>query len=505
MTEVGFSLINNQKYAIFEMRKRILNVLLLSLIITFNSCNEDSIFYSKVSFKNGITTVKGIHPGGLENALFLNLTSINHLVIDDTIDARDFKTLRDLMPNLQVLDLSKTVITSYNGYEGCGENRIFRYKANKLPEFAFYSPRLAAGKSGLKTIILPNSIKSIGEYAFTNCFNLTGMLEIPASVTDTIGQQAFAYCSQLSGLKLSGLKYIDQYAFHGCSALSGTLIIPESVISIQSGAFAYCDHLQSVEISSTVSEIQGSAFNSSSATFTVNSANQNFSVSDGILFNFDQSTLIQCPTSKTGAYTIPASVATIGKGSFANCTGITSVTIPSATSIIEDEAFKGCINLTGTFNISAGIFSIGLNVFENCPKISAFSVDPANTAYSFNNGLLTDVGLQMIKRCIPSKSGNVVLAPEITSIDNSAFSDCTNITSIELPAAISGIGQRSFNNCTALHDIYILATTAPDMSSSYMAFEGVNMRTCTLHVPAGTKSVYKQASVWQNFTNIVEN
>ena len=486
------------------MRKRILNVLFLCLIITLYSCNEDSLFYSKVDIKNGIATVKGIHPGGLENALFLSGSSINHLVIIDTIDARDFKTMRDLMPNLKVLDLSNAVITSYNGYEGCGENRIFRYKANKIPEFAFYSPSLAKGKSSLQTILLPKSIKSIGEFAFTNCLNLTGTLEIPASVTDTIGRQAFSYCSQLTGLKLSGVQYIDQFAFYNCSALSGTLTIPESVISIQAQAFANCNSLQTIEISSTVSEIQTSAFNSTSANFTVVTSNQGFSALNGVLYNNDHSTLIQCPISKTGTFTIPETVSTIGKGSFTNCMGITSIIIPAATSIIEDDTFRGCINLTGTFNIPTGIFSIGLNVFENCPKITAFIVDPANTSYSFNNGVLIE-GTQIVKRCIPSTSGSIVLASEITSIDNSAFSDCNGLTSIQLPNGLSSIGQRSFYNCTALHDITILASTPPDMTSSYMAFEGVNTNTCTLHVPAGTKSVYKQASVWQNFTNIVEN
>jgi len=487
------------------MRKRILNVLFLSLIITFNSCNEDSIFYSKVDIKNGITTVKGIHPGGLENALYLCLSSTNHLVIIDTIDARDFKTMRDLMPNLQVLDLSKAVITSYNGYEGCGENRIFRYKANKFPEFAFYSPSLAKGKSSLESIILPNSIKSIGENAFTNCLNLTGTLEIPASVTDTIGRQAFSYCSQLTGLKLSGVKFIDQFAFSGCSGLTGTLTIPDSVNIIQYRAFANCNHLQAVHISSTVTEIDEFAFNSSSANFIVDANNQSFSALNGILFNVDQSFLIQCPVSKTGSYSIPETVGLIFKGAFSNCTGITSIIIPAATFMILNDAFNGCTNLTGVFNIPAGISSIGLNVFENCPKITAFNVDPANTAYSFNDGLLIEIGTQMVKRCIASKSGSVILAPEIMSIDNSAFSDCVNITSIELPAGISYIGQRSFYNCTALHDIYIPVSIPLDMSSSYTAFDGVNKNTCTLHVPSGTKSVYEQASVWKDFINIVEN
>ena len=487
------------------MRKRILPVLFLGLIITFCSCNEDSIFYSKVTTSNGITTVKGIHPGGLENALFLCLSSTNHLVINDTIDARDFKTMRDLMPNLQVLDLSQAVITSYNGYEGCGENRIFRYRANKLPEFAFYSPSLAKGKTSLRTIILPKSIKSIGDFAFTNCFNLTGTLEIPASVTDTIGRQAFSFCSQLTGLKLSGVKFINQYAFNSCSGLTGTLTFPDSVLSVQFRAFANCNQLQSVQISSTLTDIQTSAFNSSSGNFTVDASNQSFSALSGVLFNVDQSTLIQCPVSKTGNYSIPVTVTNIGKGSFANCTAITSIIIPASTSSIENDAFNGCINLTGTVNIPEGISTIGLYVFEYCPKITAFTVDPANTSFSANNGLLIDLGQQAVKRCVTSKTGSVVLSPDITSIDNSAFSNCTTITSIQLPAGIYGIGQRSFYNCTALHNITMLATTTPDMSSSYLAFEGVDLKTCILHVPVGTKSVYKQASVWSDFTNIIEN
>ncbi|MFZ4582639.1 MAG: leucine-rich repeat domain-containing protein, partial [Paludibacter sp.] len=388
------------------MRRRILNVLFLCIVITFNSCNEDSIFNSKVSVKNGKTIVMGIHTGGLENALFLNLSFITHLEIVDTIDARDFKTMRDLLPNLQVLDLSKAVIVSYNGYEGCGENRIYRYKANKIPEFAFYSPTLAKGKSSLQTIIFPQSINSIGDYAFTNCLNLKGTLEFPASVTDTIGRQAFSYCSQLTGLKLSGVKYIGESAFHGCSNLSGTLIIPDSVLSIQLWAFAYCDKLQTVQLSSTVSEIVNLAFYNCPAEFTVDAANQSFTSLNGILFNADKSTIFQYPTGKKGGYILPQTVTTIGKGSFANCTEITSIVIPDGTSIIEDYAFSGCTKLAGTVKIASGVFSIGMNVFENC----------------------------------------------------------NNITSIELPASLAGLGDRTFYNCSSLHNIYMSATVPLDMS-----------------------------------------
>jgi hypothetical protein len=480
-------------------------ILFLFCITTFVSCDEDSIFTSKAKTVNGITTVSGIRPGGLEKALFLCLGSVTHLVINDTIDSRDFETMRDHMPNLSVLDLSNATIAAYNGYEGTAETRVYRYPANAIPEFAFYNPFTSIGNKSLNSIKLPKSITSIRDFAFNRCKGLKGTLVIPASVRDTIGRSAFSFCENLTNINLASTSYIGESAFQGCSSLSGLLIIPDSVFSIKSWAFANCDKTNSISISGTVGDIGTNAFYGCGALFTVNSSNAAFSSSDGVLFDFDKFTLIQFPKSKTGNYEIPSTVGVIGAYSFANCTGLTSVTMPSGTFSIENYAFSGCSGLIGAFKISSGVSSIGQNVFDECPNISSFEIAPDNTTFSFSDGVLIDLGQLMIKRCVTSKTGAYIISPDISFIDNSAFSNCTQLTSITIPESVVYIGQRAFYNCSGLTGIYLKATTPIDMSNSASAFEGVKMNRCTLFVPIGTETNYRAAGIWKYFANIQGN
>ena len=133
------------------MKKFITTTILLALILAFTACNDDSIFSSKVTTANGVTTVSGFRTGFLDKALFLRLSAVTHLVINDTIDSRDFATMRDNMPNLSVLDLSNATIAAYNGTEGSAGLRVYYYSANAIPEFAFYNPETSYGKFKLST------------------------------------------------------------------------------------------------------------------------------------------------------------------------------------------------------------------------------------------------------------------------------------------------------------------------------------------------------------------
>ena len=496
------------------MKNLFFNILLfLFCITTFISCDDDSIFTSKSKTVNGVTTVSGIRPGGLEKALFLRLGLVTHLVITDAIDSRDFATMRDDMPNLSVLDLSNATIVAYNGYEGTGGTMVYRYSANAIPEYAFYDPTISVGNKKLTTIILPNSIKSIRDFAFNLCSGLSGTLEIPASVKDSIGKSAFGFCENLTGLKLSACKFIGESAFQGCLNLTGTLQISDTKIMIKPWAFANCDKLTAINIPALVVDsfdtngnlirgIEVSAFNGCSGMFTVDAANASYSSLDGVLFNKDQSTLIQFPKSKTGSYSVPTTVGTIGTYSFANCTGLTSILFPITTTTIEDYAFSGCTGLYGAFSIAEGITSLGQYVFDECSKITSFDITPANTTFSFADGVLIDIVNFTIKRCVYSKSGTYIVPTDITSIDRSAFSNCSKLYSITFPETLSSIGLRAFYNCSNLTDIYL--KSAP-IDISYSAFEGVNKSVCTLHVPIGTKAIYQTTLFWNEFKKIVEN
>ena len=146
-----------------------------------------------------------------------------------------------------------------------------------------------------------------------------------------------------------------------------------------------------------------------------------------------------------------------------------------------------------------------ISTFDECQNISSFSIAPENTLYSYSNGLLIDVSSAMIKRCIVSKSGSVLISSDITSIDNSAFSNCTLLTSINIPESVISIGNRAFNDCKKLTDLYVASSTPIDMASSKSAFTGIVLEDCILHVPTGSILAYQNAAGWSNFLNIEEN
>lgn len=349
-------------------------IALLFCITAFTACDDDSIFYAKVKTANGITTVSGIRAGGLERAFLIGLGSVKHLVINDTIDSRDFQTMRDEMTNLAVLDLSNATIVAYNGSDGCAGSRVYHYSANAIPEFAFYNPTTSQGKKSLTTVIFATSIKSIRDYAF-NDTGLSGTLNIPASVSDTIGKNAFSFCVGLTAVNLSATSYIGESAFQACRNLAGALVIPDSVFEIKPWAFAYCEKINSISISKTVNSIGNTTFLNCGGSFTVSAENTNYSALDGVLFNADKSTIVRFPYTKSGNYTLPETVGDIAPYSFANCGAVSKVTLPAGAFIIEDYAFSECTSLT-EINIPEAVFYLGNSAFLDCSSLTRIYAKP---------------------------------------------------------------------------------------------------------------------------------
>jgi len=159
----------------------------------------------------------------------------------------------------------------------------------KIPDGIEIVGDAAFQSSIISEVTLPNSVTSIGSGAFYACVDLTSA-PIPNSVT-SIGVNAFRYCRSLT-----------------------SVTIPENVTSIGGGPFAACSSLTSIEVEST---------------------NPSYMSKDGVLFDKEETTLIQCPAGKSGRYTIPNGVTTIEDWmAFYQCASLTSVTIPeSVTSI----------------------------------------------------------------------------------------------------------------------------------------------------------------------------
>ena len=335
--------------------------------------------------------------------------------------------------------------------------------------------------TAITSVVLPDSITSIGENAFNGCESLTSVLfgknsqlssigpgafnycyslesiTIPESVTN-IGSDAFIYCYGLRSVTFgenSQLTSIGDGAFNWCESLE-SITIPDSVTSIGEGAFCCCAKLTSITIPDGVKSIGNHAFAGCSAL-------ESITIPDSVL-NIGDSAFEGCTALES--ITIPDSVLSIGYSAFEGCTALKNITIPGSVLSIGDNAFKECTALESA-TISEGVKSIGDNAFYNCTNLVNVSLPDSLTSISFNT-FDDRANLQYYNDGTAYYLGNSenhylvlvsVISKEITSftiddktkfIWSSAFSECRVLESIENTQNILCIGSYAFEHCNNL-------------------------------------------------------
>ena len=221
---------------------------------------------------------------------------------------------------------------------------------------------------------IPDSVTSIGSYAFYGCTSLTNMT-IPDSVTS-----------------------IGSYAFYGCTSLT-SVTIPDSVTSIGNSAFYGCTSLINITIGRDVTSTLDDIFDSYNKLERINVSEENtkYSSIQGILFNKEKSTIIKYPSNKNDIsnYEIPSTVEIIEKYAFQNCTSLTSVTIPDSVTNISGSAFIGC-NKLERINVSENndTYSSVDGILYNKEKTEMLIVPEGNksigiieTPHSYSNNM----------------------------------------------------------------------------------------------------------------------
>lgn len=322
---------------------------------------------------------------------------------------------------------------------------------------------------------VPNTVATIGDYAFALCSGLTGV-KMNNSVT-YLGEHAFANCTGITKAELSNsLAAVSAYAFEGCTALNDATIpgsvttigkyaflncsaltdldLPASVTTISEGAYQGCAGFTNIMLGKTVASVGKDAFKNcsgllkSSYPATLQNPFSNggavaypmdATFADGFIWSADNSIIYYAPMDLTGEYVIPNTVVSIGDYAFSYCPDMTGVVIPNTVTTIGKSAFEAC---------------------------------------SFSD---------------------LLLPPSVETVADKAFGD-TPLTNITMGAKVKKIGNAAFGKTeTPVENVYVTAMTPPNgVKQSFANYSA------QLYVMPDMAEVYSFYNPWSGFKKAKE-
>lgn len=230
--------------------------------------------------------------------------------------------------------------------------------------------------------------------------------------------------------------------FAGCTRLT-SVTLPDNATTIAKDAFQDCTSLTEITIPASAAKVEPSGNCPALSNIKVSAANAHFKSVDGVLVNADITNIVWFPMGKTGRYTLPSTITSIGNYAFSQCS-ITSFTLPD--------------NIT----------SMGQAVFYG------------------------------------SKVESVRLPAKLQTVPTATFQSCTKLHTVHIGKGTQLISNRVFDGCP-ITDLYVEAEEPPACATdAFTTTSNDFTQTCTLHVPAGSAKYYKASSSWQIFANITE-
>ena len=474
--------------------------------------------------------------------LLASPTGTNTAFIGYVFGASDYNSQASYVPT----SLITIVLTGANGANG-----------DEISAYAF------GGLTSVETIVLPNNIKQIKQYAFaavemdsfvvpdsvTNIFENAFYharireLTIPfVGMGRTQGQQDLGalfggYQKYIEKITLTGGNGLDgniisQSAFSGCKALT-SIALPDNITRIEREAFRSCEALTSIVIPYGVTYIGQYAF-SSCTNLSYVGLPSTLTTLDS--FAFDSCSSLEYIVLPEGLRTIgwyafthsglkniviPSSVTRIGADSFSYCNSLTSIVVlDGVDKIVESGAFRSCSNLKyvkfecaiSSFGYAGGEWlSSYWNPFFGCNNLEYVDLGRDLLAPSDE----TDAALTPFYEFKNNASGEitgvfegfthlktVILPNTITNISEKTFKGCSSLTAITLPSELTNIGANAFESCSNLAYVYFNEKLQTIGNKAFAYCSSLKAISVPNSVTSIGKGAFEAAKAWTKYDNL---